>query len=307
MTFAHPERLIIALLACLAFALIYRAIERRASARALAYSNLAFALDAMRPSRLPAIALFVALLAGVAALAVAFAGPHLVARVPVKDGTVILCIDTSGSMSATDLKPSRAAAAKAAARAFLDEVPAGTRVGIVTFASGASVVQPPTDDLDAVREALDRVPPPNGATAIGDALTLAAQQMPAHGKRVIVLMTDGVNNRGVDPVAAARGAAASGVTIHTVGIGTSGSGELIPGTNELADLDEATLRAIAASANGSYASAQDAASLRGAFRDLARATVWEKRRFDGSTLFAAGGGVVVVVAFLMGFAAGKFP
>jgi Ca-activated chloride channel family protein len=306
-TFAHPERLVIALFACVAFALAYRAIERRTSARSMAYSNLAFALEAMRPGRVPGALLYAALLVGVAALAAAFAGPHLVARVPVKDGTVILCIDTSGSMSATDLTPSRAAAAKAAARAFLDEVPAGTRVGIVTFASGASVVQPPTDDLDAAREALDRVPPPNGATAIGDALTLAAQQMPARGKRIIVLMTDGVNNRGVDPVAAARDAAASGVTIHTVGIGTSGSGELIPGTNELADLDEATLRAIAATANGTYASAQDAASLRGAFRDLARATVWEKRRFDGSTLFAAGGGVLVVLSFLAGFAAGKFP
>jgi Ca-activated chloride channel family protein len=273
----------------------------------MAYSNLAFAVDAMRPSRWPALVLFGALTAGVAALMLAFAGPRLVARVPVKDGTVILCIDTSGSMSATDLAPSRSVAAKAAARAFVDQVPPGTRVGIVTFASGASVVQAPTDDLDAVRDALDRVPSPNGATAIGDALILAGQQMPAHGKRVIVLMTDGVNNRGTDPVTAARTVASNGVGIYTVGIGTSGSGELIPGTNEIADLDEETLRAIAASANGTYASARDAASLRGAFGDLARSTVWERRRFDGSLLFAAGGGLAVVGAFLAGFAAGKFP
>jgi Ca-activated chloride channel family protein len=307
MSFTHPERLVLVLLVLVAFALLYRAIERRGAARALAYSNLPFALETMRPSRWPSFALFVALAAGVAALALAFAGPRLVASVPVKDGTVILCIDTSGSMSATDLTPSRAAAAKAAARAFVDQVPPGTRVGIVTFATGAAVVQAPTDDLDVVRDALDRVPPANGATAIGDALTLAGQQMPAHGKRVIVLMTDGVNNRGTDPVSAARQVAAGGVGIYTVGIGTSGSGELIPGTNEIADLDEETLRAIAATGNGSYSSARDAGSLRVAFRDLARATVWERRRFDGSMLFAAGGGIAVVLGFLAGFAAGKFP
>ena len=304
---AHPERLLLAALACVAFILAYRTLERRAAARALVYTNVRFALDAMRPSRVPAALLFWALTAGVAALALAFAGPRLWLRVPVKDGTVVLCIDTSGSMSATDLVPTREAAAKAAARAFLDEVPPGTRVGVVTFASGASVVIPPTDDLDAVRDALARIPPPNGGTAIGDALALAARQFGAHGKRVIVLMTDGVNNAGVDPQGAARDVAASGAAIYTVGIGTSGSGELIPGTNEPAELDEETLRAIAATGNGSYASARDAASLRGAFRDLARSTVWERHRIDGASLFAAGGGVTVLLAFLAGFAAGRFP
>jgi Ca-activated chloride channel family protein len=307
MTFAHPERLWLVLAAVAAFALLYRALERRASARAFAYSNLAFALGALRASRAPGIALFGALVIGVAGLALAVTGPRLTTRVPVKDGTVVLCIDTSGSMLATDLTPSRAAAAKAAARTFVDEVPPGTRVGIVTFASGADVIVEPTADLDAVREAIDRIPPPNGGTAIGDALTLAGQRFPAQGKRVIVLMTDGVNNAGVDPVAAARAVAAQGIAIYTVGIGTAGSGELIPGTNEPADLDEDTLRAIAATGGGSYASATDAGSLRGAFRDLARATVWERRRIDSSALFAFGGGLTVLLAFLAGFWTGRFP
>lgn len=307
MTFAHPDRLLLVLLACAAFVALYLALERRTDARALAYSNLAFALDALRPSRIPGIVLVAALTLGVAAVAAAFAGPRLWLRVPVKDGTVVLCIDTSGSMSATDLSPTRAAAAKAAARAFIDAVPQGTRIGIVTFASGASVVQAPTDDLDVVRDALNRIPPPNGGTAIGDALTLAGRQLPTQGKRVIVLMTNGVNNGGVDPVNAARQVAAAGAGIYTVGIGTSGSGELIPGTNEPAELDDDTLRAIAASGGGTYAAAGDAAGLRGAFRNLANATVWEKHRIDGSTLFAAGGGLAIVLAFLAGFGAGKFP
>jgi Ca-activated chloride channel family protein len=307
MSFAYPDRLIVALLGALAFVFVYRMLERRAHARALTYSNLAFALGALRPSRIPALVLLGVLTAGVAALALAVAGPRLWVRVPVKDASVILCIDTSGSMSATDIVPSRSAASRAAARAFVDEVPAGTKVGIVTFASGAGVVAAPTDDLDAVREAIARIPSPNGGTAIGDALTLAGHQFPPHGKHVIVLMTDGVNNAGVDPVDAARSVAASGVAIYTVGIGTSGSGELIPGTNEPADLDEDTLRAIAQTGGGAYATARDAGSLRSAFAGFARATVWEPKRIDGSALFAFGGGLTLLLGFLGGFATGRFP
>ena len=307
MSFTYPERLILVLLAAAAFVFLYRWIERRTATRALTYSNLAFALDALRPSRVPSFLLLAALTLGVAALAITAAGPRLWLRVPVKDGTVILCIDTSGSMSATDLIPTRSAASRAAARAFLDEVPPGTRVGIVTFASGASVIVAPTDDLDAVRQGIDRIPPANGGTAIGDALALAGRQLPPHGKRVIVLMTDGVNNGGVDPVDAARTVAASGVTIETVGIGTNGSGELIPGTNEPADLDEDTLRAIAQTGGGRYAGVADAGSLRSAFAGIARSTVWERKLVDGSTYFAFAGGLTLLLAFLGGFAAGRFP
>ena len=103
------------------------------------------------------------------------------------------------------------------------------------------------------------------------------------------------------------GVFATGIAIHTVGVGTSDSGQLIPGTDEPADLDEPTLRAIASLGHGTYASARDAVSLSAAFRDVARVTVWERKRVDGSTLFAASGGVLVVLSFLAGFAAGKFP
>jgi len=306
-TFAHPERLLLALAGVVAFVLAYRLLERRNARQALTYSNLAFANEALAARRWPAALLSGSLFAGVLLLALAFAGPRFIARVPMKNVTVMLCIDTSGSMRATDLLPSRARAARAAALEFVDQAPPGTRIGIVTFASGAVLVQPPADDLDAVRAALDRLPSPDGATAIGDAIALATQQLPRRGTRAIVLMTDGVNNRGVDPVAAARNAASAGIAIHTVGVGTSGSGQLIPGTNEPADIDEETLRAIASLARGTYTSAQDAGALSAAFRRLAAVTVWEPRRVNGSAVFAAAGGTIVILAFLAGFAAGKFP
>ncbi len=307
MSYTYPDRLLLDLAAAVAFIFHPRALERRATTRALTYSNLAFALDALRPSRVPSFLLLAALTLGVAALAITAAGPRLWLRVPVKDGTVMLCIDTSGSMSATDLVPTRTEASRAAARALLDEVPPGTRVGLLTFATGASVIVAPTDNLDAVRKGIDYIPPANGGTAIGDALALAGRQMPTHGKRIIVLMTDGVNNAGVDPVDAARTVAASGVTIETVGIGTNGSGELIPGTNEPADLDEDTLRAIAQTGGGRYVAVGDAGSLRSAFASIARSSVWERKRVDAGTYFAFAGGLTLLLGFLGGFAVGRFP
>ena len=305
MTFAHPASLIIAVALLGVLVTGYRALERRRAAQAYAFSDLAFALHAMLPARWPAALLFASYVAGAGAVLFALAGPHLVTRVPAKDGTVVICIDTSGSMRARDVAPSRADAARLAARAFVDAVPAGTRVGIVTFSSGASVIAQPSSDLDTVRDALDRIPPPDGATAIGDALELAAQQMPATGRRIVVLLTDGINNRGSDPIADSRDIGARGVSIETVGVGSSGSGQIIPGTNQPAELDAQALTTIAENAKGRYVEARDAGALKSAFRQIALATVWEKKRIDASFPIALGGGLVLVLTLLGALAAGR--
>ncbi len=109
--------------------------------------------------------------------------------------------------------------------------------------------------------ALDTVPPANGATAIGDALALAGQMLPASGHRAIVLVTDGVNNNGVDPLEVAQQLGARGIAIYTVGIGTNGSGLAIPGTTEEASIDEDALREIATAGNGTYTRTVDAAAI----------------------------------------------
>jgi Ca-activated chloride channel family protein len=306
-TFARPSELAASLVAAALLVWLYVMIERRSRSNALAYSNLAFALEALRPARWPAALLLAAYACGCTVLALALGGPHFIARVPTHDGTVVLCIDTSGSMRATDLSPTRAEAAKAAARAFVDAVPDGTRIGIVSFSSGANAILSPTDDRDAVHEALARIPPPDGATAIGDALAVAAQAMPPAGRRIIVLLTDGINNRGADPIGVSQNLGQHGIRIETVGVGSSGSGELIPGTNEQADLDAGALESIAQNGGGRYVEAGDAASLREAFRGLVLETVWEKRRVDGSFPFALGGGALLLATLLCGFALGKFP
>lgn len=305
--FAHPAWLAMALLLTVACVAAYRLIERRHTAQALLYTNLDFFVGATRPRVLPSAILLGAFALAAALLSSALAGPHVVARLPAKDAAVMLCVDTSGSMSSTDVRPTRSEASRAAARAFINHLPDGTKVGIVTFATSAVVIQPLTRDRQVALDAVDRIPAPNGATAIGDALALAAQQLPAHGHRAVVLLTDGVNNRGQDPVEAANALAAQHVPVYAIGIGTNDSGTLIPGTSELAQLDEDALRAIAQSGGGAYAKVSDAQTLQDALARLGAGTVLERRSIDASLPFALGGGLLLVGTLLMGMAAGRFP
>jgi Ca-activated chloride channel family protein len=210
-------------------------------------------------------------------------------------------------MRATDVAPSRSEAAAAAVRAFVDGVPDGTRLAIVAFSSGAGVVAPLSDDKDALRDAIGRIPPPNGGTAIGDALETAARQLPASGRRAIVLITDGVNNLGSDPAQVAPQIGAAGIEIDTIGIGTNDSGQFIPGTDQTASIDEDGLRQIAAAAHGTYARTDDAAALREHLAALAASTTRARRRIDASLPLALGGGAVVILALAGGMLAGRFP
>ncbi|HVA36437.1 MAG TPA: VWA domain-containing protein [Candidatus Dormibacteraeota bacterium] len=274
--FGHPW--VLALLAPLiALAWTHHAAEAGSRRRALAYSSLAavapFARDVSRLALLPRALGYV----GMALLIAALAQPRAMLSVPIHDVHAVVCIDTSGSMGANDFTPTRADAARAAARRFVEALPSGTRVAVVAFSTTAQVVQTPTADRGEQLAALQRIPAPNGATAIGSALATAASLLPARGRRAIVLLTDGVNNRPPDPLKVAREIGKRGVVVDTVGIGSNTSTATIPGTNEIATFDAAALRAIAADAHGSYAQASDARGLAAAFVRLARGISWERR------------------------------
>jgi Ca-activated chloride channel homolog len=307
MTFAHPLWFLAGLLVAAAFLWSAHAASKRAAASALAYSDLAFFESATKQRIDPALLIALACAAALLAFGAALAGPRVVASVPVRGGAIVLCVDTSGSMRATDVSPTRADAAAAAVRAFVDGVPDGTRLGIVAFSSGAGVVQPLTDDKDAVRDAIGRIPPPNGGTAIGDALAAAARALPKSGRRAIVLITDGVNNLGVDPQTVAQQIGNDGIEIDTVGIGTNDSGQFVPGTDVAATIDEEALRQLASVAHGAYARANDAGTLRAHLAALANSTTTEKKRIDASFPFAITGGLIVVIAAGAGMLAGRFP
>jgi len=306
MTFLHPFWLLVGAVLTAAFAVALERGLRRGRSALLTYSELPFLVAATGARFDPARAIGAVAVIALFGFTVALAGPRATIAIPVH-GTVILCVDTSGSMRATDVAPSRAQAATAAVRTFIDAVPEGTRVGVVAFAGAAGVVAPPTSDKDALRDALARIPLPNGGTAIGDALAAAARELPAGGRRAIVLITDGVNNAGSDPLAVAPQLAASGIEIDTIGIGTNDSGQLIPGTGEAASLDEEALRQIAQDAHGAYARAADAGSLRGRLDALARTTTHEQKKVDLSLPVALVAGMVLLAAVAGGMLAGRFP
>ncbi|MGA2394921.1 MAG: VWA domain-containing protein [Candidatus Lustribacter sp.] len=306
MTFAYPLYLVLAVVVALGFMALALASARRSRGAALAYSDLAFLERAIGRA-----APWTTLFAGVWALALLGAGaalarPSIVATVAVHDAAIVLCIDTSGSMASTDVAPTRSQASRDAALAFINGVPDGTRIGLVAFSASAFPLGPLTDDRDAARDALGRLPEPNGGTAIGDALQAAAQLLPRGGRRAIVLVTDGVNNAGSDPLEVAEQLGAEGITLFTIGIGTNG-GAIIPGTDEDAELDEDALRSIAASGNGTYARVSDAGALQARLGTLARTTIAERRRVDLSVPCGIAAGVLAFGAAAGALALGRFP
>lgn len=306
MSLAHPLHLSVAVIIAVALAFALRAAARARSRSAATYSNLAFLTSALRPNPWAARALVALFALGLAALALSFGGPTMALPMPVKDGQVFLCVDTSGSMSAGDVAPTRFQAAQAAASAFVHATPSGTRVGLIGFSSSAAIVTPLTSDRPQLDAAVRALPPPNGGTAIGDALALAASNMRPGIHRVVILITDGVNNQGVDPMEAAQQLAQQHIVLYTIGIGTQ-SGGLIPGTDQQATIDEGALQAYAQATGGSYARAGSARALRDALAQLGRITGFERRPVNTSFGFAAGGAIAIVLAAALGFALGRFP
>ena len=176
---------------------------------------------------LPPLIMLVAL----AFLIVGVARPHATVSVPREEATIVLAMDVSRSMKATDVEPTRLDAARTAAKTFLDEVPEKFRVGVVSFATRASVGVAPTEDRELVVTALDTLTPGEG-TAIGDAVALSLRVgQPQEGEedaggrdappRAIVVISDGARDGGqVEPADAAQQAKRRGVPVHTVLVGT---------------------------------------------------------------------------------------
>ncbi len=172
MTFMWPEMLwLFALVPALVAAYVY--VLRRKKKLALRYASLAMVKDAMSAGRTarrhvpPALFLL-----AVIGMIFAIARPAAVITLPAQHEIVILAIDVSGSMRATDVEPNRLAAAQAAAKAFVREQPRSTRVGVVAFAATALVVQHPTQNREDILAAIDRLQLQRG-TAIGSGIIVA--------------------------------------------------------------------------------------------------------------------------------------
>jgi Ca-activated chloride channel family protein len=208
----------------------YWLVQRRQIKYAARFTNLDLlvnVVDATPGRRRHLPALFA--LAALAALIAAMARPQMVVAVPREDATVVLTMDTSASMKATDVAPSRLDAAKSAATTFLDQVPDRFRVGLVSFSSAVRVLEEPTDDREAVRSSLESLQGDIG-TALGDAIEASvalADDPEATEDNVgekplfaVLLLSDGANTTGSEPLAVVDEAKEAGVPIYTIALGT---------------------------------------------------------------------------------------
>jgi Ca-activated chloride channel family protein len=253
-------------------------------------------------------------------LIVGIARPMATVKTPRREGTVILAMDVSNSMRATDVKPSRIEAAKTAARAFVKAQPPAVRVGVVAFGDGAVLVQTPTNVHADVVKSIDRLTP-EGGTSLGQALVaslsaiagkpitldvqaLASDSAPVdigfYGSATVVLMSDGEETSRPDPVWVAELASVAGVRVHTIGVGTDdGAVVQVDGFNVATALDRELLQEVAEVTNGSYHEGDDAEGLAAISEtiDLRFKVVSEHTEVTG--LFAAAGIVLLIVGALL--------
>ena len=305
--------------------LLYLWLMRRKKKTALRYASLSIVKEAMGPGQTirrhipPALFLL-----AIGAMLLAAGRPMAVITLPSNQQTIILAMDVSGSMRATDVQPSRLVAAQNAAKAFLGDLPRHVKVGIVAFAGSAQVAQIPTINREDLVTAIDRFQLQR-ATATGNAIVISlATLFPDAGieleslqtgrdrqrgfsldqekkdkkpftpvapgsytSAAIIMLTDGQRTTGVDPLEAAKLAAERGVRVYTVGIGTV-DGETIgfEGWSMRVRLDEETLKAIATKTNAEYFYAGSAENLKKVYNTLSSRLTVEKKETEVSGLLA---------------------
>ena len=265
-------------------------------------------------------------LLGLTALILAVARPQAALVLPARIETVILALDMSGSMRATDLEPTRLAAAQNAAKAFVDEQPRHVKIGVVGIAASAALVQSPTDNREDIVKSIERLEPQRG-TALGSGLAIALDAAlpqarinveefinPPKGRKdeprkkleeremtagsntaaAIVLLSDGQSNVGPDPLKAAELAASYGVRIYTVGMGTpEGTTVSADGWQMRVRLDEEELKQIARVTEGEYFRAPDAKELKQIYSSLSAKLAFEKQQPTEITALFAGLGALL--------------
>ena len=334
MTFADPI-LLLGLLVVPTALVLYRLVQRRRSRYAVRFTNVDL-LGNLVP-RTPAWrrhvppALYVV---AMAALVLALARPSMAVQVPREEATIILTMDVSGSMEATDVSPTRLAAAQQAANDFVNQVPAGIKVGVVAFSTAPRVVIGPTVDRAAVHQAIGGLRA-LGGTALGDAITTSleaagldlssvttsptatptpapsASALPSAGASgdpgtkeapviATVLLSDGKNSTGeMEPLPAAEIAAALNVPIYTIALGTADGVVTVPDDQgQLHTLnvppDTETLAAIAETTGGRAFQAPTAQDLAEIYQSLGSRIGYTTEEREVTQWFAAGGLLLVM-------------
>jgi Ca-activated chloride channel family protein len=315
--------LLLALLAVPGAVAVLRYAERRRMRFAVRFTNLDVLADVASPHkawrRLVPLVFFLLTLA---AASVAVARPHLTRLVADERAAVILVIDTSRSMQSEDVRPTRLAAAEAAARAFIDRLPKRLRLGLIVFAGDVQVGAPPTRDHALVQRSLESIGivSGSGGTAIGDAIARAvdvglravngdgaigsagapdADSSSSRDLVSILFLSDGRQNRGIlPPLEGAARARAAGIPVYTVALGSANAsgptGFGSPGRNRAPDPE--TLKAIARMTGGRFFAARSADTLKSAYANLGSRLGRTPGRSEITHLFLLGAAVLGTAA-----------
>jgi Ca-activated chloride channel family protein len=282
-----------------------RARRRRGAIRMPATATLRAVVAAQPTHRrwLP-----IALLAlTVALLSVALTRPEVTVSSPVDRSSVMLVIDSSGSMLSEDVQPTRMEAARSAAKAFVKGVPEQTRVGVVGYSRSPNVVQEPTTDRKVTEEALNSLQATD-ATNTGDALSVALDAIRAEGDPdandgrrppgAIILLSDGTPTVGQDPLQVAVAAKQARVPIYTVSLGTPEGRVVINGTDLPATPDPELMKQIAEDSGGETFNVGDAGRLDRIYESLGSRVATEAKQREITAGFA--GGAIVAMALALG-------
>ena len=323
MSFVWPLALLSLVLVPLAVALYVLAQYRRPK-YAARFTNLDLLANVVESApnwrrHLPAVLGLLAL----ATLLVALARPEWEHKVPKQEATVVLVTDISGSMTATDVEPTRMAAAQEAAHRLVDELPEGFRISLVTFSAGVRTVVAPTTDKVVVNDAIELLTP-LGGTAMGDGILegIAASQLGVslpEGEEptaresetrgddedppvIMVLLSDGANTLGrTDPIDAAEEAATQGIPIFAIALGTEdGVATVTDQQGRQRTLrvppDEETLMEIAEMTEGAFFSAPNAEELGSIYEDLGSKIGFDTETSEIGYGFAAVAAALVLAA-----------
>jgi Ca-activated chloride channel homolog len=231
----------------------------------------------------------------------AFARPQGTLPMPDERAGIMLAIDVSGSMRATDIQPSRMEAAKTAAYNFVKQLPPTVKVGMVSFSGYAQLESAPTIDHALVLEKIQALERRRG-TAIGEGLLESVKAFPSGEDRIqglstVILLSDGRNTTGILPAEASKKAKQNGVKVHTIGVGTPTPPS--EGQTPFNGFDETELRGIANATGGTYYAVDSASKLEQVYNELRSLIAWRWQRTEITAIAGALAGVLVLVSLLV--------
>ncbi len=305
MSFAHPLWFLLGLVV-LGLLVGYLLVNRRRRRYLLRFASLDLLerVAPTRPGRLRHVPTALMLTAMVL-LTVAVTGPTEEVKVPRNRATVVLAIDVSLSMMATDVAPSRLEAAQEAATQFARDLTPGVNLGIISFSGIVNVLVSPTTDRAVAVQAIQDLKL-DERTATGEAITSALQSIQTFTKTIagaegppparIVLMSDGKETTGRSALDAAQAAKDAGVPISTISFGTTHGTVEIEGTQQSVAIDEASMRQIASISGGDFHSAATAEELRTVYAELVEQIGYELKEQDNSRPWLIAGTILVLLA-----------